>query len=189
MSRVRILSLALLVSSVSIACTRGSQPQNQAAAPSPAATAENYPTLTARTKEICEAFTKKDYMKVLEMTYAKVIETAGGREKMIATMKSEIKELETSGVDLLATTPGSPSQFVHDSCSIYAVVPVTLKIKAQDGTYQTEGSLVAISSDGGSNWTFVDAAGEDDKDLRAILPTVLDKLKIPAEKPPVKISG
>jgi hypothetical protein len=68
-------------------------------------------------------------------------------------------------------------------------VPVTLKIKAQDGTYQTDGSLIAISSDGGASWTFVDAAGEDDKDLRVILPAVLDKLKIPAEKPPVKISG
>lgn len=128
-------------------------------------------------------------MKVLEMTYAKVIENAGGRDKMLATMKSEIKEMETSGVDLLATTPGAPSQFVHDAGSIYAVVPVTLKVKAQEGTYQTEGSLVAISSDGGTSWTFVDAAGEDDKDLRVILPAVLDKLKMPAEKPPVKISG
>jgi hypothetical protein len=92
-------------------------------------------------------------------------------------------------VDMLSTTPGPPTQFVHDAGSIYAVVPITMKIKAQEGTYQTDGSLIAISADGGANWTFIDAAGEDDKDLRVLLPTTLEKLKVPPEKPPVKISG
>jgi hypothetical protein len=190
MSRARILIWPLLFLSVSIACSRGSQPQTQSASPTPvpAATAESYPALTARAKEITDAFTSKDYMKVLEMTYAKVIENAGGREKMMATMKSEIKEMESQGVNILSTTPGSPTQFVHDAGSIYAVVPIILKIKAQDGTYQTDGSLIGVSSDAGANWTFIDAAGEDDKDLQVLLPAVLNKLKVPAEKPPVKIS-
>ena len=188
MRRVPIPALALSLL-VSIACTRAPQPQTQSASPSPAATAENYPTLTARTKEICDAFTNKDYLKVLEMTYPKVIETAGGRDKMLATMRSEIKDMETQGVDLLSTTPGPPAQFVHDAGSIYAVVPITMKIKAQEGTFQTDGSLIAISSDGGTNWTFIDAAGEDDKDLRVLSPSTLDKLKVPAEKPPVKVSS
>ena len=123
------------------------------------------------------------------MTYSKVVESGGGRDKMLATMKSEIKEMETEGVNILSTTPGSPSQFVHDAGSIYAVVPITLKIKAQEGTYQTEGTLIAISSDAGTNWTFIDAAGTDDKDLKVLAQSTLDKLKVPAEKPPVKIAG
>ena len=182
------LSVVLLVT-VTIACGQREAPKTSAVAtPVPSPTAENYPNLTAKAKEITDAFTSKDYTKVLEMTYAKVIENAGGHDKMLATMKSEIKEMETEGVNIVSTTPGATTQFVHDAGSIYAVVPITLKIKAQDGVYQTEGSLVGISSDGGTNWTFIDAAGEDDKDLRVLLPAVLDKLKVPAEKPPVKIS-
>lgn len=108
---------------------------------------------------------------------------------MTATMKEEIKGMETEGVVLLSTTPGSPTNFVHDAGSIYAVVPITVKIKAQDGIFQTESTLIGISSDGGADWTFIDAAGEDEKKLRMLLPNTLDKLKLPAEKPPVKISG
>jgi hypothetical protein len=186
MSGARIVIWPLLVLSVAIACTRTPQPQGQT--PVPSSTAENYPSLTAKAKEISDAFTSKDYTKVLEMTYAKVIENAGGRDKMLATMKSEIRAMETDGVSILSTTPGSPTQFVHDAGSIYALVPITLKIKAQDGTYQTDGSLIGVSSDAGANWTFIDAAGEDDKELKVLGPSVLEKLKVPAEKPPVKIS-
>lgn len=190
MSRARTLIWPLLVLSVSIACSRGSQPQTQSASssPVPSPTAESYPALTAKAKEISDAFTTKDYTKVLEMTYAKVIENAGGRDKMLATMKSEIKDMETSGVNILSTTPGPPTQFVHDAGAIYAVVPITLKMKAQNGTYQTDGSLIGVSSDAGANWTFIDAAGEDDADLHVLAPAVLEKLKVPAQKPPVKIS-
>jgi hypothetical protein len=178
-----------LLLSLGIACKSAPPPQTQVANPTASAAAESYPSLTARTKEICDAFNNKDYLKVLELTYPKVIETGGGREKMIATMKNEIKGMETEGVALLSTTPGSATNFVHDAGWIYAVIPITVKLKAQDGIYQTEGTLIGISADGGTNWTFIDAAGEDEEKLRMLLPNTLEKLKLPAEKAPVKISS
>ena len=172
---------------VSISCNRAPTPSF--ATRTKSESAENYPSLTAKTKEITEAFTNKDYQKVLELTYPKVIESGGGREKMLAAMKDEIAQMKTDGVEMLSTTPGTPTQFVHDAGSIYAVVPLTLKIKAQEGTFQTEGSLIGISADAGANWTFIDAAGADDKDLKVLPPSALAQLKLPPDKPPVKISG
>jgi len=169
---------------LTVACSKKDAPRTQPASP---AGAENYPSLMAGTKEITDAFTNKDYQKVLEMTYPKVIETGGGREKMMATMQKEIKGMESEGVGVLSTTPGSPTNFVRDAGSIYAVIPITLKMKAQDGVFQTEGTLIGISSDGGATWTFIDAAGKDDPDLKVLSPNVLDKLKLPPDKPPVKI--
>src|SRR6185436_14426514 len=103
MKLVRCLaSVALVV--VTLACGQ------RESSKTPPAAAENYPTLTARTKEITDAFTNKDYQKVLEMTYPKVIEVGGGREKMLATMKDEIAKMKAEGVDVLSTTPGVPTQ-------------------------------------------------------------------------------
>jgi hypothetical protein len=65
---------------------------------------------------------------------------------------------------------------------------MTSKFKAQDGMFQVEGSLIAISTDGGQNWTFVDATGKDQTELKKILPN-LDKLKLPPEKEPVKVTS
>jgi len=183
-SKHGVLLAVVLFFAISTACSRAPQSQKTA---TPSATAENYPSLTAGTKEITDAFTNKNYQKVLELTYPKVIEAGGGREKMMATMQKEIKGMESAGVALLSTTPGSPTNFVPDAGSIYAVIPITLKMKAQDGVFQTEGTLIAISSDGGATWTFIDAAGKDDPDLKVLSPNVLDKLKLPPDKPPVKI--
>jgi hypothetical protein len=78
---------------------------------------------------------------------------------------------------------------VHASKWIYAVVPTTLKVKAKDGIFQTESSMIGISSDQGAKWTFIDAGGKDHTQLMSFLPAPADSLKLPAEKDPVKISG
>jgi hypothetical protein len=190
MRRAR-LSLALVIlPSLVIGCGQeGPQKTPAVAAPSPAATAENYPSLALRAKEVNDAFNRKDFTRFMDLTYPKVVEMAGGREKMLAAMNKELKDMEAEGVVLLSSTSGAPTQFLHDSGSIYAVVPNTLKVKAQDGIFQTEGSMIGISPDGGVNWTFIDASGKDLSELKKLLPGIADKLSLPPDKPPVKISN
>jgi hypothetical protein len=183
-------SLSLVLLSLTLACN-GREPQKTltVATPSPAATTENYPSLAARAQEVNDAFNRKDFARFMDLTYPKVIELAGGREKMLAAMNKELKEMESEGVVLLSSTSGAPTQFLHESGSIYAVVPNTLKVKAQDGIFQTEGSMIGISPDGGVNWTFIDASGKDLSELKKLLPGIADKLNLPPDKPPVKISN
>jgi hypothetical protein len=182
------LALALFAGLLSIACARAPQTQPPATASS-AGTAENYPNLMVKAKEISDAFSNKDYLKALDLTYPKVIEIGGGHDKMIATMKEEIKKMEAEGVAVLSAVPGQPTQFVNESGSIYAVVPMTLKVKTLTGTYQADATLVGISPDAGASWTFIDAAGEDDEDLKVLPPAVMSKLKLPPDKDPIKIAN
>jgi len=149
---------------------------------------ETYPTLTARAKELEDALGHKDYAKVVDLTYPKLIEYAGGREKLLAAMTKELKTMEAEGVEIVSSTASPPSQFVHEGNGIYAVVPITSKFKAQDCMFKVEGSLIVISTDGRQTWTFVDATGKDQTELKKILPN-LDKLKLPPEKEPVKVTS
>ena len=184
-----------------LACnSRPAAPNAPAAAPSPAtaqspvagqspeASSENYPTLVAQAQEVNDAFRRRDFARMVDLTYAKVIEAAGGRDKMVAALTKGMKEMEAEGVVVLSSTAGAPTQIVHSSGSIYAVLPTTLKVKAQDGVFQTESSMIGISSDGGATWTFIDAGGKDQNQLKNLLPDAASKLNLPAEKQPVKIS-
>ena len=150
--------------------------------------ADNYPTLNARANELGEALGRKDYAKVVDLTYPKVIESAGGRDKLLAAMTNELKTMEAEGVQIISSKSSPPSQFLHDAGAIYAVVPMTSKFKAQDGIFQVEGSLIAISTDAGQNWTFIDATGKDQSELKKFLPN-FEKLNVPPEKPPVKVAS
>jgi hypothetical protein len=69
------------------------------------------------------------------------------------------------------------------------VLPTTLKAKAKDGIFQSEGSMIGVSSDGGTNWTFIDASGKDHRELKTLLGNVVDRLNLPPDKRPVKISN
>ena len=183
------IAAALSLLLISAACK--SAPQTAArTSPSTAspATAGTYPNLSARAKELEDALARKDYGKVIDLTYPKVIDFAGGRDKILAETIKEVQSMEAEGVQIISSTCGTPTQFVKDASGIYAVVPVTSKVKAKDGMFQTEGSLIGISTDGGQNWTFVDATGKDQTELKQILPN-LDQLNLPPEKPPVKLQG
>src|SRR5262245_33153421 len=177
--QVCLLALSLLVS---LACKSAPKPLSASSA------AEKYPKLPVRAKELADALGRKDYEKVVDLTYPKVIEIGGGRDKLLAAMTSELKSMEAEGVEIISSTPSSPSQFYQDATGIYAVVPMTSKFKAKDGTFQVEGSLIAISTDAGQNWTFVDATGKEQTELKKILPN-LDKLKLPPEKEPVRVAN
>jgi hypothetical protein len=190
-------SLSLVLLLLSIGCSKKEPPttqpalatQSPATGQSPAATVENYAALVAQAQEVNDAFRRRDFARMVDMTYPKVVEAAGGRDKMISALAKGLKEMETEGVVVLASTAAAPTQIVHVSGWIYAVVPTSLKVKAKDGVFQTESSMIGLSSDNGANWTFIDAGGKDHTQLMTMLPAKVDKLNLPVEKDPVKISG
>ena len=189
------MGLALLVPSCllllapMLACNRTEPNKTSATISQPATTNDNYPNLATQAKEMNDAFARKDYGRFADLTYPKVIEMAGGRDQMLKGITQQLKEMEAEGVVPLSSTSGSPTQFLHDSGSIYAVLPMTVKAKAKDGIFQSEGSMIGVSSDGGTNWTFIDSSGRDHRELKSLLPNIVDRLNLPAEKPPVKISN
>ena len=189
--------------SLLIACNSKPAPANEPAAQSPMAAPaaaqspavqssgqpENYPNLVAQAQEVNDAFRRRDFSRMVDLTYPKVIEAAGGRDKMVAALAKGMKEMEAEGVVVLSSTAGAPTQIVHIAGSVYAVLPTTLKVKAQDGIFQTESSMIGISADNGATWTFIDAGGKDRSQLKSLLPDVAGKLNLPPEKQPVKISN
>jgi hypothetical protein len=183
-----ILSCLLLLAPM-LACNRAEPNKTSATTSQAATTNDNYPNLVAQAKEMNDAFARKDYERFADLTYPKVVEMVGGRDQMLKGIPQQLKEMEAEGVVLLSSTSGSPTQFVHDSGSIYAVLPTTLKAKAKDGIFQSEGSMIGISSDGGTNWTFIDASGKDHGELKTLLGNVVDRLNLPPDKRPVKISN
>jgi hypothetical protein len=187
--------------SLFVACGRPPEnfnkpPATPSPSPSPAASinpalraqAAKYPNLLAQAQEVNDAFRRRDFGRMVDLTYPKVIEMAGGRDKMIASLTKGLQDMEAEGVSVLESTAAAPSQILEAAGSVYAVVPTTLTVKAKDGIFRTDSSMIGISNDKGAHWTFIDAGGKDHNQLKKLLP-VVDNLNLPADKEPVKISG
>ena len=65
-----------------------------------------------------------------DLTYAKVVEGSGGREKMIATMKDTMEGLKSRGIVFRGAKIDPPTEFASADGEMFTVVPWTLEITA-----------------------------------------------------------
>jgi hypothetical protein len=115
---------------------------------------ETYPNLKTQVTEHGDAFVRKDFERLVELTWPKYV--AGyGKAALLNTVAKTARELEENGVTLVSWTPGEATQLIEESGFLYAVVPTVLKLKASDQTADTPVCLIAISADRGEDWTFI----------------------------------
>ena len=135
--------------------------------------------------EIVAAIKKEEYAKVVDLTYPKVVELMGGREKMRAELEAGMKQLKEKGFSFKSVKVGEPGELLAEGKNTFVVVPTTTEMAAPGGKIVLESYLLGISSDGGKAWTFVDGSGIGTVEKRElILPKLPAKLELPAAHEP-----
>lgn len=147
----------------------------------------DYPSLKIQAEELGKATVTGDFAKVVDFTYPKIVEAFGGREKMIAFLKGDSTQMKSDGFELEAMTIGEIKQIAKVESQVFAVVPITMKIKSPDGEALGESSIVGISNDGGENWKFID--GINQTKFKSKFPKAAEKIQIPAEQSPKAIEN
>lgn len=145
----------------------------------------NEKKLKAQAEELTRAFERKDYKAVVALTHAKVAEFAGGREAMTAFLEKTMKEMEGEGMKIESFAVGEPRDFVSVERRVFAILPTTMRATFGGKAVTSEGHWVAVSEDGGENWTFVNLErGAERERVRTLFPEAADKLRLPQAGPP-----
>ena len=114
-----------------------------------------YPSLKTQAEELAKATVGGDFAKVADLTYPKVVESFGGKEKMIAVLRQDAAQMKAEGFELTAMTIGEIKQIAKVDLETFAVVPLRITFKSPDGKEAGESSMVGISADNGVNWKFI----------------------------------
>jgi hypothetical protein len=145
-------------------------------------------TQTQRIRELAEensaALAAGNYGRVADLTYAKVVEIAGGREKVIDALRHGSVGLKAHGGAILPSEVNEPNEIVTVADKEFAIVPYTMRIKATNRTLYAKCFLIAVSSNGGHTWTFIDG-GPTKQELTQLLPDFPPKLSLPTCEEPV----
>jgi hypothetical protein len=137
------------------------------------------------------ALTSGDYVHVVDLTYPKVVEKIGGRDKMIEMLRRSNEDLKAQGSAILGAEVGEPKEVVMVGDREYAIVPMIVRVQVPQGRLRMNGYLVAISENRGKTWTFIDGAGlhnapaGEREALEEILPSFPAQLSLPLWEPPV----
>jgi hypothetical protein len=143
----------------------------------------------ASAEEAAQATIKGDFGKLADLTYPRIVEKVGGRDRMIATLESGLKDMKSKGYAFRSAKVGDPSPAVAGGPELFTVIPMTLVMKAPGGTLTVQGFMLGISGDMGKTWTFVDGAKADNEEFKKLLPNLPPALKLPKPEKPVFRKG
>ncbi len=145
--------------------------------------------LKAQAQVCLDALLTKDYARVVDHTYPKLVEFFGGREAMISYLQTQMPALEAEGITFKRATLAPPELPVVAGGTQYAVVPQTVILDVKGDEWEQRSYLLGISRDGGGTWTFVDGAGINQPMREAILPDLPVTMQLPFKAPPVRRSS
>ena len=167
-----------------VACGRQNTPQSTASRNS---LTSRYPSLKTQADELNQASLKGDDARAADLTYPKLIEVMGGREQYIRNLQAVRDEMQAEKFSVLSATIEEPTNVIEVEKQLYAIVPLTMRMKVPEGVLVGRSSMIGVSNDGGKNWTFVTAnrAQLKDETLKILFPAAADKLRIPEATEPV----
>lgn len=138
-------------------------------------------------KASANAVVKEDFEKLADLTYPRVVDSMGGKEKMVEFLKKTIAEMKAKKFRFLGAKVDPPTKIFRAGAERMTVVPMSLDMQIPDGTkVRVRSFLVGVTKDG-KKWTFVDGNVGEAK-IREVVPNLPKEMKLPkAQKPePIK---
>ena len=142
--------------------------------------------LKRQATEMAESFMKNDFATLVKYTHPKVVTMMGGRESMIAIVTEAMDKMKKEGFVFQSCTVRLTPLKAQADTEVHAIVAQTIVMTVPGGTATSKSYLLAISTDNGNNWYFVDTAKLTDIDkIKAMFPNYNPDLKIPKKEPPI----
>jgi hypothetical protein len=138
--------------------------------------------LQAQAEESSRAFIEGDFGRLADLTYPKLVELIGGREKLIEVVRKGVEEAKAEGFVPLSSVPSAPTQVLRVGRQTYAIVPLKFKMRAPNQILVSDSYMIAVSEDEGQNWKFFSGASVDEAKLKILLSDAAGKLKLPTVK-------
>ena len=132
---------------------------------------------------------KKDYKGFTAFTYAPIIKMAGGLDKMASYMEQSFKGMEGEGFIIANVTVENCSKIIHTEKQLQCTLTEVIELKHTDGKLIQKSTLIGISTDKGTTWTFIDTHGETLKKLQETIKELSNELIIPKQQEPEIISN
>ena len=136
-----------------------------------------------------QAFINGDYKTVAYYTYPEIVKMMGGESKMKQTLAKLVSDMNVKGMMFNSITFGDVSKIVKSGNELQCTIPQHTEIKLLSGRAISTSILIGISTDGGSNWTFIDTSDKDITTIKRLLPNLSSAIVITPQEPPVRYAN
>ncbi|MCC3160097.1 hypothetical protein LJ737_22875 [Hymenobacter sp. 15J16-1T3B] len=138
--------------------------------------------LEAQLTEMEQAFMKEDFEAYADFMHPDVLRVAGGADVLAKQLRQGMEQLSAQGGKVSKVSHGAPSRIVGADRELQCTVPQTTEFQLAAATKTTQSTLLAVSSDGGQHWAFLDTNGKDWETVRRLVPSLSREIELPGRK-------
>ena len=129
-----------------------------------------------------DATLKGNYETVIKLTFEPALESIGGSEKALETVKKQMAQMKAGGMEIENFKLGEPEKIARTSEYEFVVIPTSTQITIPNADVTADSYLLGISADKGKTWLFVDGTALSPQPKW--LPTLPEKFELPKPTPP-----
>ena len=144
--------------------------------------------IKSQAEKMVTAFKDENYNSLLDYTYPKILEIAGGKEVLESIVKQMMDDMKADGVFVDSATVGEPGAVFEAGTELHSTITQTVYMKYTGGRMISESTLLAVSMDAGSNWYFLDIKQLTPAMKTQFFPEFNPELIIPEPKPLITIN-
>lgn len=131
-------------------------------------------------KEIMtDAWNSGDYEVFADYIFPPMAEKLGGKKAIVAQSKMLIDQMKELNVEFSNQKMGEPSEIVDEEYGLAAFVPSSMTIKMDGENFATKGFMVAVSTNNGGQWFFINGDVLPESVIEKMFPALCDEVAIP----------
>ncbi|OON69238.1 hypothetical protein [Hymenobacter sp. CRA2] len=138
--------------------------------------------LEAQVTAMEQAFMQADFETFADFMHPDVVRLAGGPDVLAQQLRKGMEEMTTQGGKVNKVTHGTPSRIVSVDRQLQCTVPQTTEFQLAKDTRTAQSTLLAVSTDDGQHWAFLDTAGKDWETVRRLVPSLSREIVLPQQK-------
>jgi len=146
-----------------------------------------YQALDNQAHQMSHAFIARDYGTFAKFMNPAVVKESGGMANIEAALAKVDETMHSQGVKVLKIDFGPPSKIVRQGNELQCTLPQQTDFQLPSGKIRSTSTLIAVSTDNGVHWTFIDTSTKDMQAIRKMLPNLSASIQIHPGGPPVSI--
>lgn len=126
-----------------------------------------------------------DYETLLNLTLPDLIEQAGGRESMRATLSKIHNNQRSKGIILQDYKIKQEIEQAKTKLETHVLIPIVTISKVPGGTVTSESHLIAVGLEGNSKWHIVETSSLNEHNIHKVIASWDNTIVLPYKKAPV----
>lgn len=140
--------------------------------------------IKAQANQMANFYKAGNYSGYVKFVHPVIVQSTGGEAKMIELLNKQNTQLKSRNVTISSIVFNPPSEIVKSKSELQCTISQHTELKPAKGRVVTYTTLIAISTDNGNSWKFIDTSNMDIATVRKLFPNLSSKITLPPKQKP-----